>query len=520
MTAIDGLTLLVYIVVIFLIWRVWKKEFFSSLFKPDKRLSWIIGSVSMFMYLMSPQVLALNSEVLRNNGFKGFWIFWSQWMAAGFVPLIFAPLWNRFQLQTDNEFILKRFSGAGAKALFYFRASFLGFFITPIIVSFQLLVFSEFLQHFWGISYEFALSISSVCIILSSLKNSVRINLRTDFFHGFLYVVAIMLLFSMLLLKVGSIASAMQILEQRQPGMSSLFPQMTDQKSWNALFVLFGIQWWSLALFDGGGVEMQRFNTAKTPSKALYIALGGLLLSQVFTLLNLSITVLAEASAVRQVSIFATVRELIPDSLRMLLTLGIWAAFITTAESMVNWGSSFVVVNIGGQFGWSDSSRKAAIGSLIFVVLLTAIAVVFAWYNRSLSTFFFWFLSFSAGVAPVFFLRWFWYRINAWAQLSAMLGAALYTIVYDHLEPSLASYLRYDLLDPYYWKLIIMTVVNMLTWITVMYLTPADDPRHIKEFRSAIPDRKWLVRRGGIALVVGVLVVSVYAFLVFLLFRT
>jgi solute:Na+ symporter, SSS family len=518
MGVMDGVILLLYVLVICLIWLIWKNEFFRSFFKSSSRISWMVGSVSLFMYQMSPNALTLNAEVLRTQGLKGFWIFFSQWMAVGFIPFVFAPLWNGLQLYTDNEFILKRFSGVGAKILFYFRAGFLGFIITPIIVSFQVLVFSSFLEQYWSISYAWALTVCSIFILLSSLKNSLGINLRTDFFHGVLYVSVLVLIFGMLINKAGSPFAAVKLLEQSNSGITELFPATGDQKSWNALFVLFGIQWWSISLFDGGGVEMQRFNSAQTPVKAIYLAAGGILLSVVFSLFNLIIAVLAASISTDGAGIFTTIRNITPDSIRMLITLGIWAAFITTAESMVNWGSSFIVVPSISYFGWKDGGRKALVGSMIFVVSLTTIAVIFAWYNRSLSTLFFWFLSFSAGVAPVFFLRWFWYRINAWAQLSAMLGAAIYTVLYDRLEPVFAMHLRYDLLDPFYWKVIIMTALNMLTWITVMYLTPADDPEKISIFRSNIPSKQWLLKRVGWSLFFSVLVVSVYVMLLMSLF--
>ncbi len=518
MGGMDGVILLLYVLVICLIWLIWKNEFFTSFFKSSSRISWMVGSVSLFMYQMSPNALTLNAEVLRAQGLKGFWIFFSQWMAVGFIPFVFAPLWNKLQLYTDNEFIFERFSGVGAKVLFYFRAGFLGFIITPIIVSFQVLVFSSFLEQYWSVSYSWALTVSSFFIILSSLKNSLGINLRTDFFHGILYVTVIGLILGVLLAKAGSPYTAIALLEQSNPGVSKMFPATGDQKSWNALFVLFSIQWWSISLFDGGGVEMQRFNSAQTPVKAIYLAAGGILLSVGCSFLNLLIAVLSASISTDGAGIFSTLRGVLPESVHMLITLGIWAAFITTAESMVNWGASFVVVPFVTKQSWKNGSRNALIISMLFVVLLTIIAVIFAWYNRNLSTLFFWFLSFSAGVAPVFFFRWFWYRINAWAQFSAMLGAAIYTVLYDRLEPVFATHLRYDLLDPYYWKLIIMTGVNMLTWIIVMYLTPADDPEKVSAFRSNIPSMQWLLKRVGWSLLFSILIITVYVLLLLGLF--
>lgn len=99
-----------------------------------------------------------------------------------------------------------------------------------------------------------------------------------------------------------------------------------------------------------------------------------------------------------------------------------------------------------------------------------------------------------------------------------MLGAAIYTVLYDRLEPVFATHLRYDLLDPYYWKLIIMTGVNMLTWIIVMYLTPADDPEKVSAFRSNIPSMQWLLKRVGWSLLFSILIITVYVLLLLGLF--
>lgn len=508
MDIISITTLALYLLILFSIWYHWRKLYTTEIFSINRKVSWLIGAVSLFMFLNSPRDIQIISEIVKNDGISGIWLLSSQWLVAAMAPIVFAPMWKTLGLKTDNEFILTRFSGRGSILLFYFRCFYLGTVITPILVTFQLLSFSGVLFIIWELPFSSALTIACTCLFLSSIKNSIGITLRTDILHGILYAVALCIIVAYLYRTAGSIQNAVQVIEQQKEGISRIFPFSEDRKAWAALAVLFGIQWWSTGLFDGSGPEMQKYNSARTPLEAVYLAMGGLLLTVAFSILNTIITVLS--LSIHSEGFFAAIKSVLPISLKMLITLGFWSAFISTAEATLNWGSSYIIENVWYRTKTSTSFKLKAFHSFIVILLLTGLSLVLSIYFNTLRSLLELLLSFSAGVAPVFFLRWFWMRINAWTQLSAMIAAAVYTVLYQTTEPLFSSFLDYDILDPYYWKLIILTIMTTATWLSVMYLTPPDDEEHVKKFRILMPDNRTAIKRMLLALCTGFLILALF----------
>ena len=112
----------------------------------------------------------------------------------------------------------------------------------------------------------------------------------------------------------------------------------------------------------------------------------------------------------------------------------------------------------------------------------------------------------SAGVAPVYILRWFWLRINAWSQLSAMIASGVYTLAFNwyvSIYPiQTANFNEYN------WQILIVTILTTITWILVTFLTPKDDAITLARFKAILPSRKKILQKTGIALLLGVLLLG------------
>lgn len=511
MDAISIYTLCAYVVAILLIAFLWRSRYTTEIFRIRKGVFWVVGAVSLFMYLNSPNDIQIYSEVIQRDGIPGIGFLACGWLASAFAPILFAPAWKQLNLKTDNEIILLRFSGTGSKVLFYFRAIYLALIISPLLVSFQVLAFSNLLKHLWDIPMQNAIYISGVCLLISGCKNSLGITFRIDMLHGILYMTAIVIILILLFREVGSLHSAIGYLEDKKRGMTSFFPTASDHKAWWAFVVIFGIQWWSTGLFDGGGPEMQKYNSVASPQRAVLLALGGLLLTLVFSQMNFLISLLSvSVDRNGEIGFFPAIKSIIPSSMKMLVTLGLWSGIVSTAESIMNWGASYVVENLIYRNRVVRSEKKKALYSILILISMTFFAVLLTLGHSTLRSILEVFLAFSAGVAPVFFLRWFWMRINAWTQLSAMVASVVYSVLFDKYQLWFLKNLPTDLLELYYWKLIILTLLTSFTWGTVMYLTPPDDKQHIEKFLQRIPERKVMLRRASISMLVGAGILLLY----------
>src|SRR5690606_6814859 len=134
--------------------------------------SWWKNGFSLFAINFSISTPLLYSGVLHTEGASGMWLYWCVILISGFVPFVFAPLWAKLNFITDNQFVLFRFSGKGAKALHLFRAIYVGWFIVAFLVGLQLLTFLKVLVFFTGFDKTYALLGLSAILLILSLKNT------------------------------------------------------------------------------------------------------------------------------------------------------------------------------------------------------------------------------------------------------------------------------------------------------------------------------------------------------------
>jgi Na+/proline symporter len=184
----------------------------------------------------------------------------------------------------------------------------------------------------------------------------------------------------------------------------------------------------------------------------------------------------------------------------------------------MNWGASFLTVDFyKTYFVKAKSSTHYARISFLMMVLLSSLSLISTFYIDSLETLIKITFSISSVVAPVFALRWFWLRINAWSQLSAMLSSGVYTLTFYILQGNFEEFFKQSVLQPYEWRMIIVTILTTATWIIVTYLTKPDDRETIEHFRKILPPRNETVKSVMIAFIVGVGVLTITVLSVYLM---
>ena len=278
--------------------------------------------------------------------------------------------------------------------------------------------------------------------------------------------------------------------------------------------VFFLVQWWSINVLDGGGHEAQRFMTARTPKNAFKVAIlpiifitivfifrsiifdAGILLHKT----NSGFIPLANGTADNEAYFVGLFANILPDGLHALAFIAFLVGFVTCYESFLNWGSGFVSVDFIHTYIEKQASEKQKVlHSYLVMFLITITALLIAYYNQymlGLQKFIF---SMAAGVGPVFILRWFWWRINAWSQLSAMLSSLVYTVTFDLLyKYSIGFHNSFDHLlaqwnfSYYPLKLLILTVLVTITWLVVTFLTKPDNKEHLKKYIEKVkPSGCW-----------------------------
>ncbi len=511
-----------YVLIILLITLFTFKPHWGSIFKSSKKAKWWIPGLSLFMMVVSADGPQLITGIVYNQGIWGLWILWVGILTVGVVPILFAPLWSKLGFVTDNQFLLFRFSGKSAKILFNFRAIYLGVVIVPFILSFQFIAFQNVLMVYFDISSNVALLITGFTAVLFALKNGFEHKLKTDVLHAFIYL-ATLIIAAVVLINIGGGWS--NILAQfriEYPAKLNMFPNFSDESFRIEFLTYVLVIWWSANMFDGGGAEMQRFVSIKGRLNVIKAALLPTALKQlvfmVVIIIVISGMVINKSSLVAQnheASFLYSFTNHMPSGIKGLSLIAFFVAFITTTEALLNWGAALLVVDVYKRNITTKPERHYVIISILIMVLMVVLSLAVTYFNNSLYGVLQLLLSLSAGVAPVFILRWVWLRINAWSQLSAMLSSLLYTYIFPYVKVDwLTTFGMYDKTA----RVLFVTVFTTLTWLIITILTPKDDTSLLKNFRDKIPQNSFSAKNIITAFLVGIITILVLLLMLKVLF--
>lgn len=474
----------------------------GSIFKPNQKVSWWISGLSLYMLFLSVDQGQLISGIIAEHGMQGMWMVWAGNLGVFVVPLVFAPLWHKLNLSTDNQFILFRFPGKAGTWLHRFRAIYVGGLVVTLAVSFHLIGFARVIEVFYQIPQTQSIFIAGGVMVLFALKNVLDIKLKLDVLHTSLFIGSFILI-------VFFVGKAF-IFEKdwmkffiENPTKKSLLP--LNSSSWFSMLIYLGVQWWSCYLFDGGGAETSRFTAVKTPKDAIKAALTPVVISFIISFfMVIHVVALLGNTAIQlngEISYVNALLNIIPFQLKDLIFLGFFAMFITTAESLLNWGASFLVIDAWK--GWlnpSSSLVENRMLSFLMMAVLSCLSILVGLYITNLQQLIKITFSISAGVAPVFILRWVWFRINAWSQLSAMICSGFLTLCYPLIH-ELTSLSIFPMEES---RILVVTLLTTLTWVVVTLLTPNQSEEIEARMLPIIPKKRVIFYRLGLALLLGV----------------
>jgi Na+/proline symporter len=442
--------------------------------------------------LYEPQLIA---SYLVSNNLPGVWIAWSGMFSLATGLIFFSGLWEKLPIKTENDFSLFRYSGWSAQVVVGFRAVFLGVFIIPLILAQTLVGFASIVSIGFAIPIAHAYILVGVLLTCAALLNDIRKRILADAITAIVFIVLLGVFCVGLFIERGSpwsIASKIN-----SAGFSlHLFPATGDTFSWVNLAVLLCLQWWLASLCDLPDMEGQKLlNTpAKNGARQFMTGIFLFMVLQVF-LMFIPLYAMGELAADGLHSgedlIAVFIQHLSPwvkwSGLIMFLL-----AFVSLSANYQLWSASMV---IGELQKINIKSFQGIINFLprLWMIAFTWLSVYIAIRFDSLIGIVKHLFVISAGVGPVFILRWFWPRINAWSQLTAMLASLIYAFIYHQLqEHSIAFKSFLDLLksqfllNDFSLELILLGILVSSTWIMVTFLTSPVNGAHSKRFFEVV----------------------------------
>ena len=511
----------------------------KSFFLAGRNMPWWLLGVSMVATTFSTDTPNLVTDLVRQDGVAGNWAWWAFLLTGMLTVFVYAKLWRRSGVLTDIEFYELRYSGKAAAFLRGFRALYLGLVFNVLVmgaVSLAAVKFGEIVLGLPGwVTLAFACSITLAYSALGGLKAVII----TDFVQFTLAMIGSVwgMFYILGLPEIGGLSKL--ISHPNVIDKIALIPDLSDPNLWvPVLLVPLAVQWWASyypgAEPGGGGYIAQRMFSAKDESNAvgatflfnvahyalrpwpwILIALSSLIIFPELSDIKNAFPNLSADKLGHDVA-YPAMLTLLPSGLLGLVAASLIAAFMSTMSTQLNLGASYLVNDFYHRFIKPDASEKqlVMVGRLFTVVsiilggglglLLTSAGQAFTLL-----------LMIGAGTGMIYILRWFWWRINAYTEIVAMVSSII-----------IAGYFNFANVGLEGWqKIIIGAVLTTVVWILATYFTPPDDEETLRNFvkkvnpggpgwtkySDGISSEPWPVPNGILCMVLGC--VAVYGFL-------
>ena len=481
-------------------------EFFLS----GRNMPWWLLGISMVATTFSTDTPNLVTDIVRNNGVSGNWVWWAFLITGLLTVFVYAKLWRKSNVKTDIEFYEFRYGGKPASFLRKFRAVYLGVIFNVITMSSVTLAAIKIGGIMLGLEpWQTVISAGLVTVIFSALGG----------FRGVVYTDFLLFFVAM----AGSIGAAYYLVNIPEVGgiqallanenvadKIAILPDFSDADAMITLLIIpLAVQWWSSwypgAEPGGGGYIAQRMLASKNENHAIgatlffnimhyalrpwpwiLVALASLVVFPDLASIKDAFPNIADDKLGHDLAYSAMLVKL-PTGLLGLVLASLIAAYMSTISTQLNWGSSYMVFDFyKNQINPNASEKRLVAVGRISTIVLMILSAMLALLLQSALQIFDILLTFGAGTGLIFILRWFWWRINAWSEISAMFSSGIISILLK-LTPLGAFFFDAETgLMPSWSEFPMIVLVTSFIWIGVTYITQPESNEVLQSFYKKI----------------------------------
>ncbi len=511
-----------------------------SFFLAGRNMPWWLLGVSMVATTFSTDTPNLVTDLVRQNGVSGNWGWWAFLLSGMLTVFVYAKLWHRSGVLTDIEFYELRYSGKAALFLRGFRALYLGLIFNVLVmgaVSLAAVKFGEIVLVWPGwVTLGIGCSITLAYSALGGLKAIII----TDFIQFTLAMIGSLwaMLYLLGLPQIGGLSkliSHVNVVDKL-----ALTPDMSVPNVWvPVLLVPLAVQWWASyypgSEPGGGGYIAQRMFSAKDETNAIgatfffnfahyalrpwpwiMIALCSLIVFPELSDLQSAFPNLP-ADKLGHDAAYPAMLTLLPSGVLGLVAASLIAAFMSTMSTQVNLGASYLVNDFYHRFINPDSDEKQLVfAGRLFTIVSIILGGMLGLMLTSAGQAFTLLLMIGSGTGLIYILRWFWWRINAYTEIVAMVSSLLIALYFNFINTGIENWQ----------KITIGAILTTIVWMVATFITPADDKETLKNFvkkvnpggpgwkkyQDTANNEAWSVPKGIIAMILGS--ISIYGVLI------
>ena len=468
----------------------------KSFFLAGRNMPWWLLGVSMVATTFSTDTPNLVTDLVRQNGVSGNWVWWAFLLTGMLTVFVYAKLWHRSGVLTDIEFYELRYSGKAAAFLRGFRALYLGLVFNVLVMGAVSLAAVKFGEIVLGWPGWLTLLIACSITLSYSTLGGLKAVIITDFVQFSLAMVGSIwaMIYILSLEQIGGLSNL--ITHANVVDKLALIPDLSDPDIWvPILLVPLAVQWWASyypgSEPGGGGYIAQRMFSAKDEKNAvsatlffnvahyalrpwpwILIALSSLIVFPELSDIQDAFPNLSPDKLGHDVA-YPAMLTLLPTGLLGLVAASLIAAFMSTMSTQLNLGASYLVNDFYQRFIKPDASEKHLVNvGRLFTVISIILGGGLGLFLTSAGQAFDLLLMIGAGTGMIYILRWFWWRINAYTEIVAMVSSLCIAFYFNFIDQSFAGWE----------KIVIGAILTTVVWVIATYFTPPDDEETLQKF--------------------------------------
>jgi len=512
MQTVDWLIVLLYLVLSMALGLYLSRKASGSMvdfFISGRSLPWWLAGTSMAATTFSIDTPLYIAGVVGTRGIAGNWEWWSFGIAHLVMIYIFARLWRRSKVVTDAELTEVRYGGSMAAILRGTKAFLFAVPINCIAIGYAMLAMVKVVDalELWqslgvqpgdNLKIWSVIGVSVLVLIYSGFAGLWGV-VTNDFFQFFLALFGAFVVAFAAVSHVGGIHQLVPAVQQAtQQDVLSFLPltfssggvRWTETAGITAstFFAYIFLQWWAFRRSDGGGEFVQRFAASKDEAEAekaawLFNILHYVVRTWPWIVVALVAIVVYPNLEDPELGYPKLMLDFLPPVMLGLVVTSLFAAFMSTVSTSINWGASYLTNDLYQRFFRPNAQQsELVLAGRISSVIVTALGAMAAFFSQDVATVFRLVIAIGTGPGLVLILRWFWWRINAAAELTAMVSGFVVGLI-----TSVVPILK---IDDFGLRLLVTAGITGVAWVVVMLLTPPESDATLDKFYQ-------LVRPGG-----------------------
>ena len=509
LSPIDGVIIISYIVFALGLGIYYSKragrdinEFFIS----GRNLPWWLAGTSMVATTFAADTPLAVTGLVVKDGIAGNWLWWNMVLSGMLATFLFSRLWRRAEVITDVELTELRYAGKSASLLRGFRALYIGLPINCITMGWVILAMQKIIVLTFNLpdTGTSKVLVVLVCMLIAGIYCALSGFwgvVITDLVQFGMAMVGSIALAVIAVAKIGGISTLKTKLSEIHGADHSILHFFPDFGAGEMAILTFGVylgvQWWAANGVDGGGYIAQRMFAAKDERNTLLATLWFNIAH--YTLRPWPWILVALVSMVVYPNLSdpeagypKLMLEYLPTGLLGLMLTAFLAAFMSTIDTHLNWGASYLVNDFYKRFFKPEAEdRHYVVASRISVVLIMLVAGVTSLFMDSIAGAWKFLIALNAGIGLVQILRWYWWRINAWSEIAAMVTSAVVSTIVFTLPQTK---------DNFAYQMLIIVPISTLTWfVTTLVTAPVSEDRLIAFYQRVRPNGGWWGRIPSLA---------------------